>query len=312
MDLLESVVDASHGEDVQLARLGDVADGEREGVLARGGVHARADEEGGPVTVAPSSLGGADDERLGVRGGILGESELARREVDSLGDVLEVGGLLVAEHLARDARVDAGGDGEPPARRREVTAVRRPVVQERAERAILVVLDRGRERALREHVAARRANVAPEVELVAHRVFPALRGNAPGRPTGRRSSPPRPSAARRPRRICVVVPLVVSQKPWNTKKKSFVVGRINGEQQRNVRPSAHTARRDGRVPDPPIFPRVTRRSRRANATEPGPSFDLRPGVRSLDHADSRLPIPIRSPCRAAGRTPSRSSNSNPA
>ena len=179
-----------------------------------------------------------------------------------------------------------------------MTAVRRPVVQERAERAILVVLDRGRERALREHVAARRANVAPEVELVAHRVFPALRATPRG--VRRVDAHPRPPV-RPPATATEFVSSSRSwtQKPWNTSKKSFVVGRINGEQQRNVRPSAHTARRDGRVPDPPIFPRVTRRSRRANATKPGPSFDLRPGVRSLDHADSRLPDP--DPVAMSGR-----------
>ena len=141
MDLLESVVDAS-GEH-PAARLGDVADGEREGVLAR--QRTRADEEGGPVAVAPSSLGGADDERLGVRGGILGESgsaaKLTALEMFSRWVVCSSRNILRATLRLTPAATMR--PRAPP----QVTAVRRPVVQERAERAILVVLDRGRERA---------------------------------------------------------------------------------------------------------------------------------------------------------------------
>ena len=77
-------------------------------------------------------------------------------------------GLLVAEHRARHAGRRAGSHGEPGARGCEVLPARAPVVQEDALRAILVELHGGGERALGQDVAARRANIAPEVELVPH------------------------------------------------------------------------------------------------------------------------------------------------
>ena len=114
VDALELVEDSAEGEDVELARLRDVAHGDGELVLARGAVHARADEEDGPVAVAPAPLGGARDERPGVRGGVARELELARGEGDAARDVLEVRRLLVAEHLARHARGAARGEERPP------------------------------------------------------------------------------------------------------------------------------------------------------------------------------------------------------
>ena len=94
-------------------------------------------------------------------------------------DVGEVRGLLVAEHRERHAGRRPGSHGEAGARGREVLPARAPVVQEDALRAILVELHGGGERALGQDVAARRANLAPEVELVPH-VRLAARGAARG------------------------------------------------------------------------------------------------------------------------------------
>ena len=176
---LQFVVHAAEGEDVQLARLRDVAHGDGERVLPRRAVHARAHQQLGPVAFAPAPLARAHHERPRVGGGILREPELLRGEVHRAVDVGEVRGLLVAEHRERHAGRRPGSHGEAGARGREVLPARAPVVQEDALRAILVELHGGGERALGQDVAARRANLAPEVELVPH-VRLAARGAARG------------------------------------------------------------------------------------------------------------------------------------
>ena len=147
--------------------------------MSRGAVHARAHQQRGPVAFAPAPLARFNHERARVVGGILGQPELLRGEVHRAVDVGEVRRLLVAEHRARDAGRRAGCQGETGARGREVLPARAPVVQEDAMRAILVVLHGGGERALGQDVAARRANLAPEVELVPHLRL-AARGAARG------------------------------------------------------------------------------------------------------------------------------------
>ena len=162
----QPVVDATQREDVQLARLRDVPHGDGQRVLPARGVHARAREHRRPLSFPPPPVARLHHERLRIRGRVFPEPELAARKVDGLGDVLHVRRLLVPEELLGDVRADAArADREAAARGGELPAA--VLVDVGAHGAgIFGPLDLGREASFVDDVAARRADVAPEVLLV--------------------------------------------------------------------------------------------------------------------------------------------------
>ena len=135
---LQFVVHAAEGEDVQLARLRDVAHGDGERVLPRRARIAPTSSLVQSPSPQRPSLARTTSARASAAASFVSRSCCAAKSTARL--MLARRAPLVAEHRERHAGRRPGSHGEAGARGREVLPARAPVVREDALRAILVEL----------------------------------------------------------------------------------------------------------------------------------------------------------------------------